>query len=157
MLADLALAARGGKAMSYSRHEGFYKRFAVSPRRLNITPNGRPRPPARDRSRPKLAPSKNRTAPGRRGWQSTLTATTALYDPHLGMVLDHPIYEPTGETIILRSRGEDRALIAYDDNAKDPRHEEGSLPRSTEMLASTIIGSPRRQSRSGNHLLFEKA
>jgi hypothetical protein len=150
MLADLWLAAEAGKALSYSRHIGFYKRSRYRPAAFTYTNVVRV---AAEIVEAELA-IENRTKPGHRGRQSTLTATPALYDPQQGMD-HHPIlYDPSGETIVLRSRGEDRALMPYDDTrATMGMRKDVAAVR--EMHASTVIGVPGG-SRVGNHILFER-
>lgn len=147
MLADLWLAAEAEKALSYSRHEPFYKRSRYRPADFTYTNVTRA---AAEIVRAELA-IENRTLPGHRGRQSTLTATPALYNP--GIACD-PTYSATGETIILRSRGEDRALISYDDTRRTQGMRK-ELAGVNEMLACTVIGVPGCI-RIGNHLLFER-
>jgi hypothetical protein len=148
VLADLCLAAEAGKALSYSRHKPWYQRSRYRPADFTYTNVIRVAAEIVDAG---LA-LENRTAPGHLGRQSTLHATPALHSPRL--MMDDPIYDPTPETIILRSRGEDRALISYDDT-RLTRAMRNDVAAVNEMLASTVIGVPGGV-RVGNHLLFER-
>src|SRR5665647_3978785 len=75
MLANLWLAAEGGRALSYSRHWGFYQRSRYRPHDFTYTTIMNIAAEIVDAG---LA-IENRTKPGHRGRQSTLTATPALY------------------------------------------------------------------------------
>jgi hypothetical protein len=147
MLANLWLAAEGGKALSYSRHKEFYELSRYRP--IDYTYRNILRVVA-EIVETGLA-LENRTAPGHRGRQSTLTATPALYKPDT--VQDDLLYQP-GEAIILRSRDEDRALIPYDETLRTRRMKK-EVAAVREMHASTVIGVPGAV-RVGNHLLFER-
>src|ERR1035437_7671467 len=77
LLANLWLAAEGEKALSYSRHKEFYELSRYRP--IDYTYRNILRGVA-EIVEAGLA-LENRTAPGHRGRQSTLTATPALYKP----------------------------------------------------------------------------
>ena len=64
------------------------------------------------------------------------------------------VYDPTGEPIILRGRGENRVLLPYGETPTTVTMRKEARAVS-EMLASTMIGVPGAI-RIGNHLLFER-
>jgi hypothetical protein len=148
MLANLWLAAEGRKALSYSRHKPFYLRSRYRPADFTYATILRV---VVEIVKAGLA-LENRTAPGHRGRQSTLAATSALYNS--GTVRDDLAYEPAGEPIILRSRGEDRALLSYNDT-RDTHRMRMEVVAVREMHASTVIGVTGGIM-VGNHLLFER-
>jgi hypothetical protein len=88
MVANLWLAAEGGRALSYSRHIPFYKRSRYRPADFTYTTIMRV---VAEIVEAELA-FEDRTKPGHRGRQSTLTATPALYSP--GGTQDDLVYEP---------------------------------------------------------------
>jgi hypothetical protein len=149
MLANLRLAADSEKALSYSRHKGSYARSRYLPADLTFANVVRV---AAELVEAELA-DENRTLPGHRGWQSTLIPLPALISSQQ-TDMDHPIYDQHGETIILRSRSEDRALLEYDDTRRTHgmRMQVAAI---REMHASTLIGITDGI-RVGNHLLFER-
>jgi hypothetical protein len=56
----------------------------------------------------------NRTLPGHRGWQSTITATPRLMSCWTETTAD-PVYDSNAETIILKSRDQEKRLLEYID------------------------------------------
>ncbi len=153
ILANLGMAAEAGKALSYSRHKGFY---APNRYRAHAFNNY-------DRMMAGAALIVNaglaledRTQPGHRGRQSTLTATPALNQVWFGMNAD-PVYAP-GESIILKSRATkdlDARLIDYRTTRMTNDLRKGVMPIN-EMFADTTFDVPAGKQIGRNLLLFEK-
>jgi hypothetical protein len=149
-LTNLAMAGEAEKPLSYSRHRGHYRR-------------SRYRPPAFTYTHAMRAVAKvvdaglgieNRTLPGHRGWQSTITATPLLMSCWNEMAAA-PVYDDNTETIILKSRDEEKRLLEYIDAplTRGLREEIGPI---NEMLRGTDIGVPGATKRATDLLMFEE-
>jgi hypothetical protein len=79
-----------------------------------------------------------------------LIATPAIYG-HFDNL--NPVYDPSGETIILRKRGDDRQMLDYTDT-KQTRDFRNGVTAINEMLASIKIDAPDGIKIGEHHLQF---
>ena len=142
--------ARTEKPLSYSRHRGHYRR-------------SRYRPPAFTYTHAMRAVAnivgaglgiENRTLPGHRGWQSTITATPLLMS-HWTETPAYPVYDSNTETIISKSRDKEKRLLKYTD-APLPRRLREEISPINEMLRDTDIDVPGAIKRARDLLMFEE-
>jgi hypothetical protein len=112
-ITNIAMAAETEKAMSYSRHRGHYARDRYTHPAFTYS-NAIKAAALIERADLTI---ENRTLPGHRGKQSTLTATPALIE-FWEDSKEQPIHDPNAETIIIRSRDEERRLIQYAESPK---------------------------------------
>ena len=149
VITELAMAAEIGKALSFSRRWGFYKRSRYRCPAFTYTIMMRV---VAELVREGLA-IEDRTAPGHRGRQSTLMATPALYQAWLGLAPD-PVFDP-GETIVLRDRSPDRQLLEYVDTPRI-RALRDQVQAINDMIASVDLSVPGAVQVAKYLLLFEK-
>jgi hypothetical protein len=147
---SLGYAGESEKALSYSRHMGHY------------TGRSRYRKPIFSYTNAVRTVAKivgaglaveNRTKPGHRGWQSTLTPT-----PEFMSLWSLLTAEPTfdkAETLILRSRGEDPMPIEYADGRKTSEMRSAIEPIN-EMLRSLALEVPDAIKIRKGMLMFER-
>ena len=150
-LTNLALAGQAEKALSYSRHRGFYKRSRYRLPAFTYTNVMRA---AAEIVREGLG-IETRTRPGHRGRQSTITATDALMT-HWRDLDAEPVYDSAAETIILKSRDEERRLLEYVDSPSI-RAKRDQVRPINEMLNSLDLEVHDGTQVARNLLLFEKA
>jgi hypothetical protein len=148
-LTNLVMAGETEEPLSYSRHRGQYRRSRYRPRAFtythamcavaNIVGAG--------------LGIENRTLPGHRGWQSTITATPLLMSCWTETTAD-PVYDSNAETIILKSRDQGKRLLEYIDAplTRGLREEIGTI---NEMLRDTEIDVPGAIKLAKDLLLFE--
>ena len=109
-LTNLAMAGETERQLSYSRHRGHYRRSRYRPRAFTYT--------HATRSVANIVGAglgiENRTLPGHRGWQSTITPTPLLMSCWTETTAD-PVYDSNAETIILKSRDQEKRLLEYID------------------------------------------
>jgi hypothetical protein len=148
-LTSLAWSGDAEKALSYSRHRGHYKRSRY--RRPAFTYKTAMRIVEQIR-RAGLA-LEDRTLPGHRGRQSTLTATPEVMTAWRRMGLD-PIHDSNAETIILKSRDEERRYLEYIDSS-EIRAMRDSLRPIKEMLNSIQTEVPAGIKIGKDLLMFE--
>jgi hypothetical protein len=149
-LTNLAMAGEIEKPLSYSRHRGHYRRSRYRPRAFTYT-----------HAMSAVANIvgaclgiENRTLPGHRGWQSTITATLLLMS-YWSDAAEDPVYDSNAETIILKSRDEEKRLLEYIDAplTRRLREEIGII---NEMLRGTDIDVPGAIKLAKALLLFEE-
>jgi hypothetical protein len=153
ILTELCLAAEADQALSYSRRMASYTRSRYRPFVFGYTMMMRVVDQIVDAG---LA-DENRTRPGVRGWQSTIRATTDLYEAWLGMGVE-PEYDASGETLVLKTRKtktEPARLLEYADTMKHVRLRKALRPV-IEMLAATEFGGLDSYRVRPNLLRFEK-
>jgi hypothetical protein len=149
-LTNICMAGEADKAMSYSRHRARYRMSRY--RRSDFT-YGNVTRVAADIVGTELV-TEDRTEPGVRGRQSTLKATPELMTLWSNIGRD-PIYDGSDETIILKSRDEDRRLIEYVDTPA-VRTMRDDLRPINEMFASIDVEVPDGKEIANGLLLFEK-
>ena len=150
-LTNLALAGEAEKPLSYSRHRGFYKRSRY---RLPVFTYTNVVRVVAEIVREGLG-IENRTRPGHRGRQSTITAADALMT-HWRDLDAEPVYDCAAETIILKSRDEERRLLEYVDSPPI-RAKRDQVRPINEMLNSLDVEVPAGAKAARDLLLFEKA
>jgi hypothetical protein len=149
-LSNLAMAGEAEKALSYSRHRGHYRRSRY--RSLAFTYTNAMRAVAEIVGADFAL--ENRTSPGRRGRQSTITATPLLMSYWSDMAED-PVYDSNAETIILKSRDQEKRLLEYIDAPLTHRLRE-EIGTINEMLRGTEIDVPGAIKRARDLLMFEE-
>jgi hypothetical protein len=149
-LTNLAMAGEAEKALSYSRHRGHYRRSRYRPRAFTYTHAMRAVAKVVDAG----LGIENRTLPGHRGWQSTITATPLLMS-YWSDAAEDPVYDSNAETIILKSRDEEKRLLEYTDAplTRGLREEIGTI---NAMLRGTDIDVPGAIKLAKDLLLFEE-
>jgi hypothetical protein len=151
-LTSLGYAGESEKALSYSRRSAHYSR------------RSRYRKPAFTftnavRSAAKVVGAglavENRTKPGHRGWQSTLMPTPGFMSLWSQLTAQsEPPFDIKAETIILRSRGDDRKPLEYADGPKTSKMRTALGPVN-EMLRSLRLDVPDAINIRKGVLMFE--
>jgi hypothetical protein len=149
-LTNLAMAGETEKPLSYSRHRGHYRRSRYRPRAFTYA---HAMSAVANIVGARLG-IENRTLPGHRGWQSTITATPLLMS-YWSDAAEDPVYDSKAETIILKSRDEEKRLLEYIDAplTRGLREEIGTI---NEMLGGTDIDVPGAIKRAKDLLMFEE-
>ena len=150
-LSNLAMAGEAEKALSYSRHRGHYRRSRYRSPAFTYTNTMRGVAQIVGAG---LA-LENRASPGRRGRQSTLTATPLLMSYWSDMA-EEPFYDSNAETIILKSRDEEKRLLEYTD-APLTRGLRDKIGTINEMLRATDIDIPGAIKLAKGLLMFEES
>src|SRR5664280_501244 len=149
-LTNVCMAGEADRALSYSRHRARYRMSRY--RRSDFT-YGNVTRVAADIVGTELV-TEDRTEPGVRGRQSTLKATPELMALWSNIGRD-PIYVGSAETIILKSRDEDRRLLEYVDTPA-VRAMRDDLRPINEMFASMDVEVPGGKEIANGLLLFER-
>jgi hypothetical protein len=149
-LTNICMAGEADKAMSYSRRRA---RYPMSRYRRSDFTYGNVTRVAADIVGTELV-TEDRTEPGVRGRQSTLKATPELMALWSNIGRD-PIYDGSDETIILKSRDEERRLLEYVDTPA-VRAMRDDLRTINEMFASMDVEVPGGKEIANGLLLFEK-
>lgn len=153
LLTEMCLAAEADQALSYSRRKDFYRRSRYRPPQFGYTIMMR----GVDQITDAGFGIEDRTLPGDRGWQSTIRATSEMYEAWLAMGLN-PVYDAGGETIVLKTRRTSEApakLLEYVNTAEHIRTRDNLQPVN-EMVAAMKIGGIDAYRVRPNLLRFEK-
>jgi hypothetical protein len=150
VLAEVCLAAEEGRWLSYSRHEGFYRRSRYrSPdftytRMMSVVAQ-------LDRTG---CVTEDRATPGERGWQSRLKATPALYQAWIDLAVT-PVFDHRGEILFMKERGKDGRLVEYPQTPETIKLRNSILPIN-EMLDGLTLNVPGGRLVRPNLMVFER-